>query len=78
MTDLDILKEFDGPALADDAEAVATNADDDVTAVWQADMRDGVKQLRDLDRLPLSVAERTAAAEANRLHKIRIPKSYRT
>jgi lysine 2,3-aminomutase len=77
MTELDILKEFDGPAIADDADATATIADEaDADAAWQADMRDGVKQLRDLDRLPLSQAERAAAAEANRLHKIRIPKSY--
>src|SRR5690242_1007110 len=73
MIKLDILKELDEPAVVDDTEADVTA---DADAAWQADMREGVKQLRDLERLPLSAAERAVVVEANRLHKIRIPKSY--
>ncbi|SIT59255.1 L-lysine 2,3-aminomutase [Mesorhizobium prunaredense] len=49
-------------------------ADDD--AAWQGDVRAGVRQVRDLDSLPLSAAERAAAQAAATRHKVRIPKAY--
>ncbi|TIP74544.1 MAG: KamA family radical SAM protein [Mesorhizobium sp.] len=49
-------------------------ADDD--AIWQDDVRAGVRHVRDLDSLPLSPAERAAAQTAATRHKVRIPKAY--
>ncbi|TIL56639.1 MAG: KamA family radical SAM protein [Mesorhizobium sp.] len=49
-------------------------ADDD--GAWQDDVRAGVRQVRDLDSLPLSPAERAAAQAAATRHKVRIPKTY--
>ncbi len=46
------------------------------TVPWQDDCRDGVRNVRDLDRLPLSPQERAAAEAAAAIHKIRAPKSY--
>ncbi|TRC77459.1 KamA family radical SAM protein [Mesorhizobium sp. WSM4307] len=43
---------------------------------WQDDVRQGVRHVRDLDRLPLSPAERAAAQAAAALHKVRAPKAY--
>ena len=43
---------------------------------WQADVRAGVRHVRDLDRLPLSPAERAAAQAAAANHKVRAPKAY--
>ncbi|RWB52937.1 KamA family radical SAM protein [Mesorhizobium sp.] len=43
---------------------------------WQADVRAGVRHVRDLAALPLSPAERAAAQEAAAAHKVRIPKAY--
>lgn len=43
---------------------------------WQDDVRQGVRHVRDLDRLPLSPAERAAAQEAASRHKVRAPKAY--
>jgi len=51
----------------------ATRAPD---AAWQDDVRQGVRHVRDLDRLPLSPAERQAAQEAASRHKVRAPKAY--
>ncbi|WP_214476025.1 KamA family radical SAM protein [Mesorhizobium sp. dw_380] len=45
-------------------------------ATWQDDVRRGVRHVRDLDRLPLSPAERQAAQEAASRHKVRVPKTY--
>jgi len=45
-------------------------------AAWQRDVREGVRQLRDLDGLPLSAEERAAAEAAAASHKVRIPKPY--
>lgn len=43
---------------------------------WQDDVRQGVRHVRDLDRLPLSPAERAASQEAASRHKVRAPKAY--
>ena len=45
-------------------------------AAWQADVREGVRHVRDLASLPLSLAERAAAQEAAAAHKVRVPKPY--
>ncbi|MEW6629347.1 MAG: KamA family radical SAM protein [Pseudomonadota bacterium] len=45
-------------------------------AAWQDDVRAGVRHVRDLDRLPLSPAERGAAHAAATAHKVRAPKAY--
>jgi lysine 2,3-aminomutase len=45
-------------------------------AAWQDDVRQGVRHVRDLDRLPLSPAERAAAQAAAANHKVRAPKAY--
>ncbi|WP_137933611.1 KamA family radical SAM protein [Mesorhizobium comanense] len=45
-------------------------------AAWQDDVRQGVRHVRDLDRLPLSSGERAAAQEAAAHHKVRAPKAY--
>ncbi|RVA03266.1 radical SAM protein, partial [Mesorhizobium sp. M7A.F.Ca.US.002.01.1.1] len=52
----------------------ARSADPDTA--WQADVRAGVRHVRDLDRLPLSSAERAAAQAAAANHKVRAPKAY--
>ncbi|RUT81707.1 KamA family radical SAM protein, partial [Mesorhizobium sp. M7A.T.Ca.US.000.02.2.1] len=43
---------------------------------WQADVRAGVRHVRDLASLPLSPAERAAAQAAAVKHKVRAPKAY--
>lgn len=48
----------------------------DAADAWRNDVRQGVRQLRDLDGLPLSPDERAAAGEAAARHKVRIPKPY--
>ena len=48
----------------------------DTDAAWRRDVREGVRQVRDLDGLPLSPDERAAARAAAARHKVRIPKSY--
>jgi lysine 2,3-aminomutase len=45
-------------------------------AAWQDDVRQGVRHVRDLDRLPLSPAERAAAQASAVNHKVRAPKAY--
>ncbi|BCG95680.1 KamA family radical SAM protein [Mesorhizobium sp. 131-2-1] len=45
-------------------------------AVWQDDVRAGVRHVRDLNSLPLSPAERAAAQQAAAHHKVRAPKPY--
>jgi lysine 2,3-aminomutase len=45
-------------------------------AAWQAEIRAGVRHVRDLAPLPLSPAERAAAQEAASAHKVRVPKPY--
>jgi len=52
----------------------ATRAAPDTT--WRDDVRQGVRHVRDLDRLPLSPAERAAAQAAAAHHKVRAPKAY--
>lgn len=44
--------------------------------LWQEDVQDGVKNARDLERLPLSLAERAAVDKASARHKVRIPRPY--
>lgn len=46
------------------------------TVAWQDDCRDGVRNVRDLDRMPLSPRERAAAEAAAAIHKVRAPKGY--
>jgi lysine 2,3-aminomutase len=53
-----------------------TIADDRADAAWQADIRAGVRHVRDLAQLPLSPAERAAAQDAATAHKVRVPKPY--
>ena len=43
---------------------------------WQADVREGVRNARDLGRLPLSPRERAVAETAAARHRVRIPKAY--
>ncbi|MER8467325.1 KamA family radical SAM protein [Mesorhizobium sp. M1396] len=43
---------------------------------WQAEIRAGVRHVRDLVSLPLSPAERAAAQSAAANHKVRVPKAY--
>lgn len=61
-----------------DIPDVGMAADDEhaYDAAWQGDVRAGVRQVRDLDLLPLSPAERAAAQAAATRHKVRIPKAY--
>ncbi|MBN9217716.1 MAG: KamA family radical SAM protein [Mesorhizobium sp.] len=49
---------------------------DETDAAWQDDVRQGVRHVRDLERLPLSAAERGAAQQAAANHKVRAPKAY--
>ncbi|RVD10523.1 MULTISPECIES: KamA family radical SAM protein [unclassified Mesorhizobium] len=48
----------------------------DPDTAWQADVRAGVRHVRDLASLPLSPAERAAAQAAAVNHKVRAPKAY--
>jgi lysine 2,3-aminomutase len=48
----------------------------DGDATWQADVRAGVRHVRDLASLPLSQGERAAAQSAAANHKVRVPKAY--
>ncbi|TJW58780.1 MAG: KamA family radical SAM protein, partial [Mesorhizobium sp.] len=57
-----------------DTPDAGVSADPDTA--WQGDVRAGVRQVRDLDLLPLSPAERAAAQAAATRHKVRIPKAY--
>ncbi len=57
-------------------DAAAGECAGDADATWQNDVRQGVRQVRDLDGLPLSPDERTAAEEAATRHKVRVPKPY--
>ncbi|RWP39099.1 MAG: KamA family radical SAM protein [Mesorhizobium sp.] len=59
-----------------DASSMATDDEHAYDAAWQDDVRAGVRQVRDLDSLPLSPAERAAAQAAATRHKVRIPKAY--
>ncbi|MER8574218.1 KamA family radical SAM protein [Mesorhizobium sp. M1338] len=43
---------------------------------WQAEIRAGVRHVRDLASLPLSPSERAAAQAAAANHKVRVPKAY--
>jgi len=51
-------------------------ATDIADTTWQDDVRAGVRHVRDLASLPLSLGERAAAQEAAAHHKVRIPKPY--
>ncbi|RWN99274.1 KamA family radical SAM protein [Mesorhizobium sp.] len=59
-----------------DASRMAADDEHAYDAAWQDDVRAGVRQVRDLDSLPLSPAERAAAQAAATRHKVRIPKAY--
>ncbi|RWO20038.1 MAG: KamA family radical SAM protein [Mesorhizobium sp.] len=59
-----------------DASSMAADDEPAYDTTWQGDVRAGVRQVRDLDSLPLLPAERAAAQAAATRHKVRIPKAY--
>ncbi|RWO29857.1 MAG: KamA family radical SAM protein [Mesorhizobium sp.] len=59
-----------------DASSMAADDEHAYDAAWQDDVRAGVRQVRDLDSLPLSPAERAAAQAAATRHKVRVPRAY--